>query len=612
MPEATLIPSELDLRARARTIPRSKRSHMISDLLETELHRYLKNLLQNLEREATVAITHGPGELGKDLVLVKDEPLGTRVVAFVVKRGKLSGKAHGLISEIKEQVQEALTHPAHLDEFVKPLQVKQVYIVVAGPVSATARTRLQAESLGSVQEVWDLDRLTSLFTDYYPALFFDAESIDYIQTKITSLERHTMFSRVATDTNLSEWFVNPVVGVTEVLDAIEKLDVNKIRRLPFAELRTLMKPRDSILLIGEPGSGKSAAVAKIAIDMLKEAFQQATKDRKKGVIPVPILLTARQFLQYMTPDDLIIGEIGEEERTEFSTAAILIDGLDEVRSADRKAVLERAASFAKQLACPLMATSRFVEAVRSPVQEFDRVELLPFEYPQVVRLFEKIVPESWVRDVLIEGLDQIRGQIQLTPLSLRLLIDVVREHQEIPASVTDLYERFFDEVLGRYDHQKEIEVVFEHTLKKYFLSELAFVEFFNNDLFLIARDDFDRFCLSFSNRYKWDVAQFQRFVEEIDRAGILRVGEEVEFQHRSFLDYFVAFHINRTKDRIESLQDLLTTTYFNDFWSDVTFFYVGLNRELDDRTMDAINRRVASDLGSAVLKLMAGRLLQAG
>jgi len=65
----------------------------------------------------------------------------------------------------------------------------------------------------------------------------------------------------------------------------------------------------------------------------------------------------------------------------------------------------------------------------------------------------------------------------MTPLSLFLLLTIVEARKEVPASITELYDQFNDIILGRYDVEKGIMVIFEYLIKKRFLAELAFKEF---------------------------------------------------------------------------------------------------------------------------------------
>ena len=71
---------------------------------EVQLHPYLKELFQVIGPDFLVEVTHGPGELGKDLVLVKRNALTSDVIGVVVKCGDITGKTLGATDEIKGTV----------------------------------------------------------------------------------------------------------------------------------------------------------------------------------------------------------------------------------------------------------------------------------------------------------------------------------------------------------------------------------------------------------------------------------------------------------------------------------------------------------------------------
>ncbi len=102
----------------------------------------------------------------------------------------------------------------------------------------------------------------------------------------------------------------------------------------------------------------------------------------------------------------------------------------------------------------------------------------------------------------------------MVPLSLILLIDIVEEHKEVPASVTELYDRYNDSVLGREDKSKGIEVLFEYLIKKRFLSSLAFNEFIQKGAVEITKMAFNDFVNQYAKEYRMDEEELQRFISE--------------------------------------------------------------------------------------------------
>jgi len=216
-----------------------------------------------------------------------------------------------------------------------------------------------------------------------------------------------------------------------------------------------------------------------------------------------------------------------------------------------------------------------------------------------------------VLDALKDGLDKIKFQISMTPLSLLLLIELAENHRELPASLTELYDRFCDLILGRYDKDKGIEVLFEYLVKKRFLATLAFKEYFQKGRLEIPQGNFDEFLSYYIDLYGWDKEALRGFISEIERASILDFRDMVVLRHRSFLDYFVAQYIFDHREDFEDLEDRIVQIHFDDIWSDVAFFYIGLRRDIHRSILEKIFAYGEDNLVICMGKLLAGKLLQA-
>ncbi len=291
---------------------------------------------------------------------------------------------------------------------------------------------------------------------------------------------------------------------------------------------------------------------------------------------------------------------------------MMVDGLDEIESENRQTLISKLDKFSEATNCSYILTSRKIDIINTLPEKYKKYELLPFEFNQALQLFSKVISDNKVLNTMRDGLEKIQSQILLVPLSLMLLIELVEIHKEIPASVTELYDRFFDRALGREDEEKGIKVLFEYIMKKKFLGELAYCEFRNKNRLEIPNEDFKHFLDSYANQYGWSAEEFKDFVQEIERAGILDQREKVNFKHRSFLDYFVAFYIYENRGDIQDLNDLIVRTYFDSLWSEVSFFYIGLRREINQDLLDGIYSYKNETLSVILDKLLGGRLLQAG
>lgn len=631
-PQANLV----ELGQRAKTISKEERKLILENFRETDLHGYLKELLKAMQPNYVIEITHGTEELGKDLVIVRHDTITVDVIAVVVKRGNIRAKTLGEVDdtidkvnsiltasdgkklkEIQSQIRQSFDHPAKLRSIFPTLPVNKVIVILAGEISNQGRTRLSNEAKGPV-EIFDVNWLVDSFTTFYPQVFFEGRLTDFIQNKIQELE--TQSWRLKSDKNLSDSFVEPLVRNVDVPLEINNSSLTSAlttKKLPFSKLGSIIYSHRQVILIGDPGTGKSAALAKLSIEMLKEAYSQVTKQAgKKKLAEVPMLISARDFLGIESVPDLLLFYFGDSKILDHITTHILmLDALDEVAAQHREMLIRKAQQFAEELGCSLILTSRKIDLLDSPPVGFKKYELLPFEAYQALRLFEKIHGKDKLLASLKDQLNNIKFQIPMFPLSLILLIELVEENKEIPASITELYERFTDIVLGRYDKKKGIEVLFEYIMKKRFLASLAHNEFLSKRRLEVPIDDYLAYFHKYAKTYSLRKADLDSFIREVERAGILRIGEaEVSFGHRSFLDYFAGFYIFDRREQLKGVESSLVTKYFDDLWGDTVFFYIGHKKEINPKLIKKIlaYRSNNADLKTSLNKFLIGRLLQAG
>ncbi len=627
--------SELDLELvkQAKLLFYDERKQILLGFRELDLQSYLKELFSSMEPSYLIQVTQGTNELGKDLVLIKKDRFTTDVIGVVVKLGDVKGKLLGevdeviekvnafsgkelnIINQVNTQIKQSFRHEAEVKDALEKYKVNKVVVIISGEISSEGRTRIVKEVDVSEEYVHGINWLVEKFTEFYPQVFFDGKVTTFLQKKIQELES----KHIAAKSNkmLSECFIEPLVQSSDItVDFKESLEaVWNRKKLPFSKLKSIITKQKPVILIGDPGTGKSAALSKLAIDLMKDVYKSAvTKKDKTEKCSIPILITARQLLDSATSQDLLNVYFEEAEITKnISVKSLLIDGLDEVNSSIRSEAIEKSKKFAEEFGSSLILATRKVDIVKITPVGFEKLELLPFGAGQALALIEKINSGKEVLSVLRKGLERIKSQIPMVPLSLILLIDIVEEHKEIPASVTELYERYNDSVLGRYDKNKGIEVLFEYLIKKRFLSSLAFYEFIEEGLVEITRQKFDEFVDRYAEKYNRDEDYLRKFISEIERAGILQIGEEtVLFRHRSFLDYFAGFFAYDRHDEIDDLNQFIVDKYFDDDAGETSFFYIGLKRAISEKLLNKILDYENTSLIYDLDKILIGHLLQAG
>ena len=566
----------MNLEHHARSLPKDLRRQIIMNYKETDLHHFLKNLFQAMESDYTIEVTHGSQEFGKDLVIVKSDKFTEEVIGIVVKRGNISGRTIGdvdslkeridkilpktmerKLSEISSQIQQALAHPAEMKSILQSLPVSKVFVVLAGTFSNQARLRLTKE-LAMEIKIFDINWLIDNFTEFYPQIFFDGRVIDFLERKIQELEENHRL--INSGKHLSDYFVNPLIMPLRNPIRVTKNQIKfaKRPRVSFSDLLKLCKQARKLILLGDPGTGKTGAMAKLTIEMYEDAHNKLLKKPggSEEKILVPVFIPARNLLESESTESFLTEYFkSEETKNRFKVEVVITDGLDEIESINQHAVISKLDEFSEELGCPYILASRKIDIINTLPQKYQKYELRPFEFKQAFQFFSNLISDNKVLATMKETLTKIQTQILLVPLSLMLLVELVEEHKEIPASVTELYDRFFDMILGRWDREKGIEVLFEYHIKKSFLSELAYSEFRGKNRLKIPNEDFEKFLDFYTERYGFTTEDLKTFVQEIKRAGILDQREEVTFKHRSFLDYFAAFYIYENRGELDNLND---------------------------------------------------------
>jgi flagellar biosynthesis GTPase FlhF len=632
--EKTKQAAQKELTQRARAIAREQRKVILTALSEKELVVYLEELFKAMEPDYVVEPADKDSESVTDMVIVKRDSMTEDIVGVLVKRGNIMSKTledvNTLVSGVNrvfeirvdrnllESTREGASDSAGARGASNRVLINKVFVVLTGSISNRGTTLLAKNSVGPV-DVFDIEWLTEHFTEFYPQVFYEGRITDFIQSKIQELE--TKSWRNKESMNLSQCFVEPLVRSMDVpltIDDAKLAAAMTTRRLPFSKLRSVVSSKQKVILIGDPGTGKSAALAKLAIEILRQSYNSLTKSTKaRGKAEIPLLFGAKDILELNDVHELRSSYFGNEELAgRVNSSVLMVDALDEVPSQQREEVVLRSMKFSQLLDCALIITSRKIDFLSSTPSGCKKYELLPFEASQALKLFEKIHGKDQLLQTLRGELNKIRFQIPMVPLSLLLLLELVEEKSEVPASLTELYERYTDMVLGKHDKRKGIEVLFEYTVKKRFLATLAYNEFLNKGRLEIPLSEYLRFLDEYAAEYSLEKHYIDQFVKEIERAGVLHVNEaEVMFGHRSFLDYFAALYMFDKRDELENVESLIVERYFDDFWCDTTFFYVGHKREIGARLLEklfAFGGESGHDLKTNLDKFLIGRLLQAG
>lgn len=560
------------------------------------------------------------------------------MIAVVVKLGNVKGKTLDDVDKIKEklekidlstriekviksQIDQAIKNPAEIKSSLLELKVNEVKVVIVGEVSNEAKARLKSEVKSHNIDIYDLKWVIDNFTDYYPQIFFGAGLLSFLEQFVQDLETSHWLTKQGL--NLSDIYINPIVMTINIenFEDFQHSAKNFIRRkkLPFEELKKIIYSQDRILITGEAGTGKTGALSKILIDAYRDIISHIIKHPlSEKIFHIPIFIKCSNLVNKTTTKDEILNFIPEELKYRFQVCSILADGFDEIPKEKRESVIEDLSNLTNQCNSSLIVASRNTQINKTILEKFKRYELMPFELKQSIDMIRKLLKNkdktniTQLQTLIFEKLPEIQGIIPLIPMSLILLVELVEEKKEIPASLTELYERYLELVLGKWDKEKGIEVLFDYQIKDRFLQELAYLKFYENksNVLSITRKNLEEFVSTYRLKYNtWH--DDNEFIKELSREGIINISEDnVSFRHRSFLDYFVGAYIFNNPDEFDNLVEFLLNNHFNPLWSDVVFVYFGKKRKINKNFLEKLMQYNGQNANFG--KLISGRLLQAG
>lgn len=388
-----------------------------------------------------------------------------------------------------------------------------------------------------------------------------------------------------------------------------------------------------LVVTGPPGAGKSMLMRNLAARSGAGLRDGATRGR------LPVLVELHRVGRPASNggeaiEDYLVDAFeryGFPHAEKFTRIAIekgwlllLLDGFDEVPTADRKAVAGRIVDFLeRERSCAAAITSR-TAVYRG---EFDaiaeaRVELEPFEDQQIQAFLG-----SW-KDSMPEGkspaqlMAALRDQPQLlaaarNPLLLTIVAHLYSESRSytLPASRAEFYKHAASILLEQWQGQQN---TFDGSDKRAVLSALALhMQETGTDSDLDRRTIAREQAISRATelmpslgRTAADVGELMR--EIVERSGLLLAiddGSRYAFAHLTFQEYFAAEALlNRSEDLLAGLREDADT------WREVAILWCGLVADstamIED--IEAIDADVALACvaeARAVDERVAGRIL---
>lgn len=565
---------------------------------EKELRELLIVLFEELKFNE-VEHTHGTTEFGKDIVFYDVDKLGkNNWIACVVKANDVNQTNY---HDISRQVNECFKKPynSHSKGRVK---IDEVYVITSGIYKANTKELIAEEienktknvsykNLGDLCKLFQENKITRFFVEdknvfltkyheHIKSILNSDNSISLLEAdfdiNVNSLEKFQIKIRTK-ERNLKEEASKYLGSEAKVvnLDSVPHID------------KVLTSNKD-LLIQGIATSGKTTILKQIGISQLM-------RDSSSNVFYVELAkifarIKSFDILEFLKTDYV---EITGSEEFLFSSDnknLILLDGLDEiVEDKNKDEILKSIVEIKKKYNVQIILASRELEFINNNEilkKIFEIHDLLPLNNNEMIELGKKILNNNdQTRDfTALLKRSEIANSFPKTPLSTIMLAILFKEKKlnskELPKNIYELYSKFIDLFLNKWDKSKGISVQFTIKQKEYVLNKIAEHMHLNGMVSINYKELYDYLKQLSKIKPVEGLDNPEVFLNKIcQRSNILIKNENdktFRFFHLTIQEYLAAGSL-RKKD-----ESILLNNFYDDWWLNPNIFYAGRTPDESD------------------------------
>lgn len=616
-----------------RNFTQAEKEKYLLDLSEDDFREKVVRRLFNRLGFADGRDLCGPEEQGKDAVFFDEDRFGGRsLVCVQTKKGSinLASDASKNLLDIQAQIRTALQTPFKCVRTKTDLFPSKVYLVASGRINEAARGWITSK-IDQDPRVFYLDRddLISQIDSRCPEtwLSITADLFPYLHALSKLVEDQALIGPTATGiAGLKSYYAASDTAFVDLrliksVSTKKKISGHFTEKFEFEEARLsdLMDLKGGrLLLLGDAGSGKSTLLVRAAYLMARDGATGKHDYR------VPVLLRAVDIGPHAQESIIESMERSIEflagssitaftaEDLEAGRVAVLVDGLDEVALHDhRVVVVEKINEFSSRYPkCPVLLTTRPYTSIESidGVRGFTRCRISPMSFANAEKMlaaYQRGNFDEKLSNEVLRRIDGIHG-IELSPLLVTVLaLTSVHDRRDIPANITELFAKFTELMLGRWDESKGVAQQYQSRVKEHLIGRFAF-KLHEERRTQFSHSEFEGFANSLLKSMNHE-SDSQKIIDEIViRSGLFReVGGGLEFRHHLIQEYFAGKGI----PSIEHIKALVS----DEWWRNPIVFFFGSNPDdvqslLDVTTSISVNSEASLTIGLALQTCYLSRL----
>jgi len=539
-----------------------------------DFHPLLRVLLRRIPYIRNVEYNQGPNEKGADFVLEKvDEILdSTTYIGVIVKVGKIKQD----FSEIERQIDECGMERT-FDSGKKKVFLSEIWIITNDTITDGAQQKIHFKFKHTSIVFFDVERVAGLIQRFYPEYWTDisvklGEYIRNLRGFSDGLTKNSALLDFQENINIEQRVVKVGSRV--------KPDQGRRRKDQLSTIHDAIRAEQIVFLEGFMGAGKS--------NLVKRAIERLTEPEVIHAEKIiPIGMTFKDYYDAHGEDvNKILDKVIADSHTDPSkhTYLLIIDGVDEVPLSEdlrRESLIKLSSMVRAKDNVKLLVTSRPVEDIKAR-NEIDkyyaRFKVLPLTTRQLLIFIEKACDNPVALERLTLGMERsaLFKHLPKTPISAILLARILKEDPaELPSTMTELYSKYSELVLGRWDMSKGLQSQKEYEIIDSVCMELGAYVIENGLTDISAREaeGFFRKYISERNLRIDAVGIFEKFLSKGEIISYNNNLLALSFKHRTFAEYFSA------KKMLRENSALHCDKVFDPYWCTVYFFLIGLKRD---------------------------------
>ena len=564
---------------------------------------------------------HGHDERGVDAICIDIDKLGnTQLIAIQTKRGNLNmgSKASGNVENLITQARTALNTKISLVSAQQKRYPDKLFCIASGKINRKAQEHIIEQVEDRRIDFLDAEQLIDLIDEYCPEIWSNIPATliayyDSITKRVEGYDPHDVLS-VHADTN-------NFIGIHVYRHVPRQKGDHQFFERDEQNISELIKKLDAqhpTLIVADAGAGKSTLLWRMA-------YLIADNKRNQKEYIIPIIFNARDAVRHTETEHVFWNFCYEQTCTiagdaeipfssnkiPYKQVLLLIDALDEIGEETLiQQFVDNVTQWSQERGTRLCCTSRTIPSNH----RFARIYYIDaLSLRQAVKLFSKTVSGKLHTSTYQRRLEKIAQDLFtrlgeaydffLSPLLVNIYAETADlQRSDIPPNITELFDKYCETMLGRWDTHKGISQQFLAPFKKVLLGKIAF-DMHVERRWEMPEEDFKQYIKKYATDRGLEIDNIDTIYNEIYHSRMVtRIRGSVSFTHPLLQEFFAGIAIPDTT--------FLKKHIKYRFWSNPIMFYFGSHPQQTDLLRQILTKNIKEESRATLLRT-AGISLQA-